>query len=1125
MMRCTDKSLYLCCFILLFSCKQEADHSKLFTRLASADTGIRFKNLLRETEEFNVMKYSYFYNGSGVAVGDINNDRLPDIYFTGNMMASHLYLNKGNGETAPLQFEEIAEKAGVSAAGLWNTGVTMADVNGDGWLDIYVCRSAAADPVKRKNLLFINNKDLTFTEKAASYGLADPAYSTQASFFDYDRDGDLDMYLLNHSVPEFAGFNKLIGNYKQRKNANYGDKLYRNDGERFTDVTDSAGIIHNVLGFGLGVTVTDVNGDHWPDIYISNDYNEEDYLYLNQQNSPDGHRGFKESLRESMGHVSLFSMGADGADINNDLKPDLITLDMLPESSYKQKKALGPEHYDKYQALISSGFYFQTMRNMLQLNKGNGPDGKPYFSEIGQLAGISNTDWSWAVLAADYDNDGYKDLLVTNGYMRNYLDMDFLNYLVGEKVNAQQPNQEGALLELIEKMPPIKVENYLYKNNGGLTFTKTSEAWGMGEPTVSNGAAYADLDNDGDLDLIICNTNEEAGIFQNNSDLLTQNHYLKVRLQGKGKNTFGVGAQVMLYAGAQQFLQEMIPVRGFQSSVNYELVFGLGEIARVDSLTVIWPDATVEKKGSLQTDQTITLQQTHAQAAGEQKTALQEKNFTEEVNRLGLKFRHEENSFLDFKRDRMMPHGISTAGPKITRGDINQDGREDVYVGGAKGSTGKLFVQLRNGSFKESPQPAFDTDKGFEDTDGVLADVDGDGDLDLYVVSGGNEFTDNGLLLQDRLYLNNGKGTFTRATENLPDMLTSSSSVTVADIEQDGDLDLFVGGRSVPGAYPVSPRSYLLLNDGKGNFEDATQAVCPALLTPGMVTDAAFLDVNNDNRADLVIAGEWMPLQVYLNEQGKLTLKQDAFSTPTSGWWNTLEAHDFDKDGDLDLVAGNFGLNNPYKPSEAQPARLVYKDFDGNGSVDPIFTYYIADTNAFAYSRDELIGQIASIKKNFTDYESFAKARPENFFSAEQLAGADTLSAVLLETVYLENDGKGNFSVKQLPVEAQFSPIYALSVTDINGDGNADILTGGNLSNTRVSTGKYDGNYGTVLLGDGAGGFTVMNQAATGLKIQGDVRDIEILTIQQTDFALFSRNNDSLLVYQVARIIRPGHLQ
>ena len=1082
-----------------FSCTDQAD-KKLFTELSSSQTGIKFKNLVRETEDFNVLIYGYFHQGGGVAIGDVNNDSLPDIYFTGNMMASKLYINKGNWS-----FEDVTEKAGVAAAGLWNTGTTMADVNGDGLLDIYVCRSAANDPYRRRNLLFINNGDLTFSEQAENYGLADPGYSTQASFFDYDHDGDLDMFLLNHSIQEYAGFSRITGNFKNRKDKFFGDKLFRNDNNRFTDVTESAGIISNILGFGLAVTVTDANADGWLDIYVSNDYSEEDYFYVNQRDGT-----FKESLKDHFGHVSLFSMGADAADINNDLRPDVISLDMLPEHSYNQKMILGPENYEKYSALLAEGFFPQNMRNMLHLNQGNG-----FFSEIGQLSGISNTDWSWAVLAADYDNDGWKDLMVTNGYMRNYLDMDFLSYMVSEKVNNQQSNRNVVLLDLINKMPPIEVQNYLYRNNGDLTFAKTTEEWGFDKNTVSNSAAYADLDNDGDLDLIVCHTNAEASVFRNNSEALNKHHFLKVTLQGSDRNTFGIGAKVIVHHGEQQQHQEMIPVRGFQSSVNYELVFGLGKENRIDSLRVIWPDSSVQVLRDLKADQTLRLSQREAKRIAprpESRTEI----FAEDPSALGINFADAKGSLQDFKRDRMIPNNISASGPKIVRGDIDSDGREDLFIAASKGSPSRLYRQVGGGRFVAAPENALRENATHNDKDAVFLDADGDGDLDLYIVSGGNEFQENDPGLQDRLYMNDGKGNFTHALAALPEMITSGSSVTTGDFNNDGFPDLFVGGRSVPGKYPLAPRSYLLKNTGKGMFEDVTEEFCPSLMNPGMVTDAEFVDINGDEHIDLVVVGEWMEVGIYINEKSeKMARKNDAVANEHSGWWLAIEANDFDKDGDLDLVLGNFGLNNQYHVKPARPARLLYKDFDNNGSIDPIFSYYIDDTVAFAYSRDELIGQIPSMKKKFVTYQAFAATPFSDYFTPQELSGSDTLSASMMETIYLENDGKGNFEMRSLPMEAQFSPVYAIASADVNGDGNLDIITGGNFTQARVSTGQCDANYGIILLGDGKGSFSTLDPTRSGLKIRGDVRDICLINLKGADYMLVGRNGDALKVYRM----------
>ncbi|WP_158856125.1 VCBS repeat-containing protein [Lunatibacter salilacus] len=1096
----TMRLLFLFLILTSLTACQKEDPNALFTEMSSKRTGVNFRNLVRESEEFNVLTYGYFYQGGGVAVGDINNDGLPDLYFTGNMMASKLYLNKGN-----LEFEDITESAGAAAAGLWNTGVTMADVNGDGLLDIYICRSAANDPERRRNVLLINNGDLTFTDKAKEFGLDDPGYSTQATFFDYDRDGDLDMFLLNHSTQEYAGFSRIDGNFKQRKGEFLGDKLYRNDNGKFVDVSDESGIIGNVLGFGLAVTVTDVNQDGWPDIYVSNDYNEEDYLYINQQDGT-----FQESVKQYMGHVSLFSMGADAADLNNDGLPDIITMDMMPEYTFNQKAILGPENYDKYRELLAKGFYPQTMRNMLHLNQGNG-----YFSEIGQYAGISQTDWSWSVLAADFDNDGWKDLFVANGYARNYLDMDFLNYMVSERIRSTpgSAGKEDALIELIEKMPPIYVENYLYHNNGDLTFTNRANEWGIKGMTVSNAAAYADLDGDGDLDLIVCHTNDPVSIYRNNSERLFDRHFLKVKFKGEGMNTSGIGARVQLYAGDRIFHQELMPVRGYQSAVDHELVFGLGDHFKLDSLEVWWPDGRFQQLSNPVVDTLLVLDQRES-VIYDQHPIAQSNRFNPVPDALGIDFMHQESTFLDFIQDRLMPNTMSALGPKITLGDINGDGLEDIYIGGGKDQPGHLYQQLSNGTFQLMSQPAFEADKSQVDTDAAFVDVSGNGFLDLYVVSGGSDFPAGDEGYQDRLYMNDGKGNFTKNETALPEMRVSGSVVQVADLDNDGFPDLFVGGRYIPGSFPNAARSYLLMNLGDATFADITENFCPTLLNPGLLSDAKLVHLNGDDWVDLVITGEWMAPQVYLNQEGKsLELKANAFPQGSSGWWKHITVADLDGDNNLDLVMGNQGENNTFRARPDQPMRLISKDFDGNGSIDPIFTHYMADTNAFAYSRDELVGQLPTFRGKFSDYRTFAKTPVDQFFTPEQIGGADTLTTKTLKSGYFKNDGNANFSFNPFPQEAQYSPLYATAVYDVNGDGHPDLLTGGNLTKARVSSGQQDANYGFVFLGDGKGNFAVKPSLSSGIKIRGDVRDIHPLTVGGKTYVIYSLNNDRLQVY------------
>jgi hypothetical protein len=1034
----------------------------LFTRMDEGHTGIHFKNTLRENGDANVLNYAYFYNGGGVAVGDINNDGLPDLLFTGNMSPNRLYLNKGD-----LTFQDITDASGIARAQGWCTGATMADVNGDGLMDIYICRSADADPARRRNLLYINNGNLGFTEKAAEYGLADEGYSTQAAFFDYDKDGDLDMVVINHSLQEYANAALESAALRDKKDMAFATRLYRNDGGHFTDVSEQAGIVSNVLSFGLGLAVSDVNGDGWPDVYVSNDFNEPDHLYIN-----DGNGHFTERLRECMDASSLYSMGSDCADFNNDGLPDLVTLDMLAEDNHNQKMHNGSDNFNKFQLLFRQGFYYQYSRNMLQKNNGDGT-----FSEIGQLSGISNTDWSWSALFCDADNDGYKDLFITNGYPRDFTDMDFIKYHFAAMHNSARPLPTN---EVLEKLPVLQPRKYAFHNEGGGHFTRMSDQWGIDQPAIGSGAVYADLDNDGDMDLVINNINEPASVYRNNADVLQPaNHYCRVRLKGSPRNGEGIGSKVRLYCGGDLYFQEQQPVRGFQSSVDPVLNFGLGKHAVIDSLVIIWPDDGMQVLRNIQPDREIILD--WGQADQRWKPLVSETMFREDA---APAFLHHENDFNDFSVQPMMPAYLSRQGPCMaTTPGI-------LFVGGAKGQASQVFTVGKDNRFAVSSQPAIARDSASEVVSAIFFDANGDGYPDLYTASGGYEFREGDDALQDHLYLNDGKGHFSGAP--LPPLLFDKGCVRAGDFNGDGHMDLFIGGRAVSGKYPTAPRSALLLNDGKGRFKNITEQVAPGLAHIGMVTDAVWLDLNKDGRDDLILVGEWMPITVLLNEGGELKdASADYIKFPSAGWWNTLLAEDLDGDGDKDLVIGNMGLNTQFRASAKEPVSIYYKDFDGNGILDPVLCYYIGGKEYPAAFRDDMVDQVPMLKKQFLEYHVYADATIKDMFSPLQLEGAGVLKASCMETVLLENRGKEGFVKKELPVEAQYSPVYAIRAADIDGDGKKDLVLAGNNAWTRLRFGRFKANHGVVLKGEGAGAYRYLPQWKSGLDLRGDVRSME----------------------------------
>ncbi len=1087
---------------LVFCCKPPGKN-KLFQLMPSSATNITFNNLLTESDSFNVLTFEYIYNGGGVGVGDVNNDGLTDIFFAGNMVTSRLYLNRGN-----FKFEDVTERSKVNTR-LWCTGVAMIDINQDGLLDMYVSTiqpDVEQSPVP--NLLFLNmgfdeNGVPSFEEVASTVGLADSTYSTQAAFLDYDVDGDLDMYLLTNALENFNR-NQAIGQ-KNDGTAKSTDRFYRNDGimngvPRFTDVSREAGI--QLEGWGLGIVVNDVNDDGYPDLYIANDFISNDHLLINTKSG-----AFVNDITKMMKHQEQNGMGADIADINNDGLNDIIALDMMPDDNLRQKTMFSTIGYDRFMLFRNKGYQDQYIRNVLQINNGNHT-----YSDIGYLAGIYATDWSWSTLIADFDSDGHRDVFIGNGYRKDITDQDFITYSRESAMFGTDKTRLANAVEAVEALPGVRKPNYLFKNNGDLTFTDQAATWGLDQPSYSNGAAYVDLDNDGDLDLVTNNINDEAFIYKNRLIDIDkkENNFLRLKLVGEAGNLQGYGAKIWVYQGAKLLYAEHQTLRGYKSTVEDAEHFGFGSTSdNVDSIRVTWLGGKTQVLKEIPVNQLLTVYQ--KDAAGELVANVSSLSIFQEVhNDLNIRYRHGEKDFIDFQAGQLLlPHKHSQGGPGITVGDIDGDGLEDFIVGGSASRSAKIFRQQKNGSFRVDSLSA----KSAEDMGLLLFDADGDNDLDLYAVSGSSEFENSSEIFQDRFYRNVGGGQLQLDASALPKIVSSGSCVVANDFDKDGDLDLFVGGRIVPLRYPETPESYLLVNDGKGNFENRTAHLSAELSKVGMVSAALWTDVNNDQWVDLAVVGEWIPLTFFVNENGKAFRQLQI--PETSGWWNSINAGDFDNDGDMDYVAGNLGLNSVYRASVAEPVCVYAKDFDDNGSMDAIMCRYIQGKEHPVHPRETLTGQISKLRGVAQRYADYGRMGITDLFSQPILDDALILKSTLMASVYIENKGSENFVIRHLPVEAQFAPIYGILVTDVNDDGNLDILSIGNSYASETLNGFYDAGIGNYLQGDGAGNFKSATVRESGFFVDGDAKALAKLTLSGGDqLFIATQNRDSIKVFR-----------
>jgi enediyne biosynthesis protein E4 len=1095
--------LFVIYCICIASCKNESKTAApvLFEVLTDDKTGLHFNNQVTPTEKFNMFNYMYFYNGSGVGAGDFNNDGLIDLFFAANQGSNKLYINEGK-----LHFKDVTVEAAIPQDKGWSTGISIVDINNDGLLDIYICRVGKFEILNSKNQLLIckgiNNGIPFYTDEAAQYGLDFSGFSTQAAFFDYDMDGDLDMYLLNHSIHQSSSYAPRK-NFTDTYSPLSGDRLYRNDGNHFTDVTKQSKINSTEIGYGLGIAVSDINLDGWPDLYIGNDFHENDYLYINQKNGR-----FADESNQRLMHTSKFSMGVDVADVNNDGFPEIISMDMLAADPYILKRSLGDDDYDVFYSKVASGYNYQYSRNNLQYNRRNG-----MFSEIGAYAGISATDWSWGPLWMDFDNDGWKDLFISNGIPKRLNDMDYINFIYNSEIQEKIKNSDmkDKDMALMKKFPEIKIPNKFYKNKGDMQFQDMETTISNDLPTYSNGSVFADFDNDGDLDVVVNNINDPVLLYENKTKDKSKKDFTEIKLKGPEKNINAIGSKVVLFKGDKIEAYEKNPAKGFMSSMEIPIHIGLG-ISRIDSAFLIWPDNSFEKieidtllqRLSLFYRKRLPIFNYSSIIDFKKNNSNPATNITKEV---ALDYLHKENVFNEFDREPLIPHMLSTEGPALAVADINKDGLEDVFIGASKTFHNAIFLQQPNGKFIKTNQPEMFKDSMYEDVDATWADVNNDGNIDLVIATGGNEYYGSDEHLLPRVYLNDGKGSFKKLPNAFANIAVTASCIVANDFNGDGFIDFFLGGRTVPWNYGETLQSYLLLNDGKGKFTDVTEKYATGLSTIGMVTNAVWFDIDRDNDKDLIVTCEWGGITAFINTNGKFAKKE---LTDKKGWWNFILPIDIDNDGDIDLVAGNLGLNSRLHASKEQPVRLYFNDFDDNGKKEQVLTYYIKNKEITFSGKDELQRQMPMIKKKFIYAEDFAKATFKDIFPAEKIEQATVSSADYFASALLVNNGNLNFTIHALPWQAQLSSYRDASIADVNGDNLPDIILAGNYYGNNIHAGRYDADFGSVLVNKGKGNFYCEN--LNGLIIKGEVRRIRQIKIGGKLAYVLAKNNDSAVV-------------